>query len=257
MPDKTLLSIRQRFGFAVAITLAFFSHHLRADEALANALATLVSEQAKLEMEMDAFSEGSIPSAKAQAAEAWYAKNGGQLEDLRRQLKELAAKVRPPELPIIEEVHLPRDATTEVEKFLVQQAELQNERTRVENDLRDAAPESRQQALEAWEASVEDRRAAQRELATQIARQQPIFAPPDPLGFPTAIDARLREVLLQQLSLSNERAGFATRIQLLPPEEQDAELRRWDEKNSLRAAELRDRLIQINEETHRPIPDKL
>ena len=252
--DKTRPPMRKSLGFAVAITFSFLGLDLRAGEDPANALATLASEHTRLANEMNAVLAAcrqASPEVRAQALGAWQAQNSERFAGFRRRAQELAAAARPPELPAIEEIHIPTHATPEAEEFLVQQAQLSNERIRVENQLRDATPQARRRTLEAWEMHTEARRMAQRELATQIARQEPVFAPLVPLELPAGIDSRLGEIFRQQRALSNERAELANSIRLLPPDEQETKLRQWDEKNSSSAATLRDRLIkQISGETN-------
>ena len=162
--------------------------------------------------------------------------------------EKLAAAAQPPELPAIEEMNPPAGATPEVEELLVQHAELFNERIQIENQFRDATPEAKRQALEEWEQRTEARRAAQTELAAEIARQQPALVAPVPLELPGGIDSRLREILGQQRALMNERADLENTIRRITPDEQQTQLRQWEENNATRKAALLEQLKQLSQD---------
>jgi hypothetical protein len=174
----------------------------------------------------------------------WASDSAKALLQAARKLAERSAQQ---ERLLTQVVEIPAGASAQFEEFVVETAELHNERARIENELRHAPAEAACQALLEWESRERSRLERWRERAVQIAAEtarQPIPLPAAPNLTP-ADNPVLREFLAGQHALAFESAREENRILTLPPAERDEARRGWQAQRNARMTALAEQALAI------------
>lgn len=184
-----------------------------------------------------------------EAMQTWRRDNHRRLQALQEQAQAIRQLNGSPELPVFSEIEIPEDASIELEEFLVKRAELHNERARLLNELRDATDEVRANALRQWDEQNRERRIELQEMARLIPRAAATrLSLPERPAIPADASPTLKDYLLQRHELAQERAAEENRIRNLPPAQQNAARRAWQERNAARQADLRERAQRVSRE---------
>lgn len=156
-----------------------------------------------------------------QASQDIQQRNRARLEVLRGQLKAAVMAKAPPEIAIIRQVEIPENASSAREEFIVQRAQIQNQRAFLLNSMRHANSEERQAALRQWDVNNRKLVAGLREMAAAVVEENRSKPVPEPLAVPPDASPAIRAFLterrarLEELA-SNRRTSMPSNEDILP-----------------------------------------
>ena len=181
--------------------------------------------QRELAADFRAFSAGhakDAPEARRLAMEAFQKQNQSRTEALRAKSKAIARARSAPEIPTIQQVAIPANASPAMEELIVQRAQMMNERAKLLNSLRNATPEAKEAELQNWQRKNEPALAALRERVALIAEakpQEPLPSLPPP-RIPNGASAELRSFLVERHAQMQDRMARVNRQRGLGPDSQ-------------------------------------
>ena len=248
---------------ALALASSALAQNPSAPPAGAADQETFFAERQRVHDELRAVRERhrNAPAAmREQALQQWREENKARLAALREQAVRLA-QIKPTAEPfLVETVQLPPNATQELEDFLVERADLHNERVLLLNQLRDASAEAKAQALASWHEQNRVRLQAQQARLAARARQstnRPETTPPAPI-IPDGASPNLRSFLIQRHAFALERRNEEDRIRNLPAAEQRLARRQWHARHAQQIATLAEMARTVSnspELTFHPSPE--
>lgn len=180
--------------------------------------------------------------------EEWHETNSARLAAHRQKMLAMAARQVPVLRPYHTEVEITPGASGAMEEFLMNRAQMQNDRTRIENQVLQASPRLREEALAAWELQNTAAIAAQGELAKQVSNesQLPAIQPPPSPRIPANATPELSSFLATRHALFREQAAMLNGHRNLSPEEREQALENWQAKNSAMLNELQETAAQLS-----------
>ncbi|GAA5126812.1 hypothetical protein JIN84_09415 [Luteolibacter yonseiensis] len=159
-----------------------------------------LDERRAIVLELEELAGGGASPAEM---EDWRTRNAARITANQERLTEASRKQNSAPQPYVTEVMIPADASETMENFQMERASLANQRTLVRNEMPDASPEERAQALADWDERNADALAALASAAARITSESSI--PPQPLPTSFDIPAGATPALRDFLILRNGR----------------------------------------------------
>lgn len=193
---------------------------------------------------------GATPEACEAAIHAWHQQNSARFESLQRQLKAIGEVATAP-LPLVHELQIPDEATQAMEDLLVGSAELHNGLARIINQERNASPEERQQAFDAWQHRNASAFEAQQQRVHQVVAAESLPAvPPAPSEptIPADASPALQGFLMERFALMKAHAKLQKQYRTATPEERERAFEEWHKNNAARLQRLQNCVRQLSAE---------
>ncbi len=180
------------------------------------------------------------PEERTRLVETWRQQTQDRLSALRRSAAENAQSKPRAEIPMIRQVEIPEAATPAMEELIVQQAQIRNSRAALVNTLRDAAPETRAEAVRQWHDRNQAALLAFQQQAAVVAaesRQKPLSTPP-PLRIPDGASPGIQDFLPQRHAHLLQFIEQENAVRRLPPAQQAAARHRLRSRENARPSML-------------------
>jgi hypothetical protein len=118
------------------------------------------------------------PEEQHLALEKWHEENAAALEAQQARAQQMSAENPVPRLHVPVTASIPPDATPELKNFLTQRHAFMKDQAEMMNQLENATPEQREQALENWHTQNASRLEAMQAAATQLSQSQALEEQP-------------------------------------------------------------------------------
>jgi len=113
------------------------------------------------------------PEERHQSMEKWREEHADELAAQQQLAIQMGAESRPPQLRVPSAPRIPDNATPELREFLTARHAVMKDQTEMMNQLQNATPEERHQAMEKWHQQNATRLEAMQTAASQLAKSQP------------------------------------------------------------------------------------
>ncbi len=186
--------------------------------------------------------------ATSEQVEEWHERNSARLAANQQKLAAMAARQISVARPYIAEVRISPGASGPMQELLMGRAELHNDRARIENQMLQASPRLREEALAAWELQNTAAIAAQGELAKQVSNesQVPTIQPPPTPRVPANASPELRSLLAARHAFMTAQAEITDRLRNASPEEREQAIEDWHTQNSAGLQALQEAAVQVS-----------